>query len=162
DMKARLVLKSQGNGRIWRITTAKEGTKPPRVKLDKASVPELVKALDNDNDFWRRTAQRLLFQRREKTAVVPLKALARGGSPAGRILALSLLPPLGQDDPAALTINLASSNPGLREAALRLAAQAPMAERLSKAVEARIDDKAGRVRFQAALTLGAIPGASTT
>src|SRR5262249_44211762 len=36
------------------------------------------------------------------------------------------------------------------------------AERLSKAVEARIDDKAGRVRFQAALTLGAIPGASTT
>src|SRR5688572_26417369 len=61
------------HGRIYRIAYD-SGPPPPaparRRRLDTATPPQLVRALTDDNMFWRLTAQRLLVER-GKTDVVP-------------------------------------------------------------------------------------------
>jgi putative membrane-bound dehydrogenase-like protein len=57
------------HGRIYRIVYDSAGAAQP-MRLDNASPPQLVRALTNDNLFWRLTAQRLLVEGRH-TSVVP-------------------------------------------------------------------------------------------
>src|SRR5262249_16042750 len=84
DIKKRVNRQSRARGRIWRITTAKEGTKPPKVDLSKATGEELVKHLESKNPWWRLTAQRLLLQRKDGKAVEPLRRVLSSKSATAR------------------------------------------------------------------------------
>lgn len=82
------LLRGRDKGRLFRLAPA--GFKPRATpKLSHASTAELVALLDHPNAWHRETAQRLLFERQDKTAVEPLRVLAREGRTAqGRMAAL--------------------------------------------------------------------------
>ncbi|MDR6803671.1 putative membrane-bound dehydrogenase-like protein [Dyadobacter sp. BE34] len=62
-------MRDLNHGRIYRIVY-KNGKKSPALKLSKDDLPGLVAALENDNMFWRMTAQRLLVESK-KLSVLP-------------------------------------------------------------------------------------------
>ena len=64
------------HGRIYRIVYDSARQAPPK-RLDTATPAQLVAALDEDNLFWRQTAQRLLVERK---AVDAIPALVRRAS----------------------------------------------------------------------------------
>jgi putative membrane-bound dehydrogenase-like protein len=69
-------LRDNAHGRIWRV--AYKGAKPyDPVSLDKNNPSQLVKALENDNMFWRMTAQRLLVERGDMNVLSELYALVK-------------------------------------------------------------------------------------
>jgi putative heme-binding domain-containing protein len=160
NIKQHLDLSSgRDRGRVYRL--APPGFKvpaPPR--LGKAAAGELVRQLENPNAWWRETAQRLLIRRGDKTAIPGLKKLATGSaSPLARLHAVWALEGLGALGEAEVAAALAHPEAGLREHGLRLAeprlARSPG---LAAAVRKLADDLDTRVRFQAALTLGYLPG----
>lgn len=164
DIKAHLDLSSgRDRGRIYRL--APEGFKaqpPPR--LGKATTAELVAHLENPNAWWRETAQRLLYQRQDREAVPALRKLAAGSeSPLGRLHALGALDGLGALEDRDILAALAHPTAGLREHGLRLAeprlAKSP---ELAATVTKLADDPDARVRFQAAIALGELPGDERT
>ena len=159
DIKKRVNLQSRKRGRIWRILpeNSKGG---PRPMLSKANSEELVKHLADDNAWWRMTAQRLLVERQDKRAIKALEALAtQKRSAVGRAHALWTLEGLKALPDGLIEAALKDPEAGVREQALRLAE-----ERLARtpallpAVARLADDSSPRVRFQAALTLGASAG----
>ncbi len=159
DIKKRLNLETRGRGRIWRIvpdTVAKE-RKHPRPNLDRASAEELVKQLSNPNRWWRITAQRLLVERQEKSAVESLRKLAIAPTTAGyaRAHALWTLDALGGLTEEVLLAGLKDAEAGVREQALLLVEpKLASTEKLRQAAVALADDPNPRVRFQAAFSLG--------
>ncbi|MDO6604772.1 PVC-type heme-binding CxxCH protein [Arenibacter palladensis] len=62
-------LRDKSKGRIWRIVP-KDAADYPKLTLDREDSKGLLKALYNDNMFWRMTAQRLLVEK-GNTNVVP-------------------------------------------------------------------------------------------
>src|SRR4029434_1045001 len=62
-------------GRLWRVVPEGKarGAKP---NLSKATSDELVKTLAHPNGWWRDTAQRLLVERADASAVPALEKLA--------------------------------------------------------------------------------------
>jgi putative membrane-bound dehydrogenase-like protein len=156
DIKKRLNLESRARGRIWRITTAPAGTKPPRVALDRADAAQLVAHLADGNLWWRLTAQRLLFQRQDRAAVAPLEKLAAGSpSAVARAHALWTLDGLNALKGDQILDALKDGEAGVREQALRLAEPHLFGSKmLREAVVALVDDPSPRVRFQLAFTLG--------
>jgi putative membrane-bound dehydrogenase-like protein len=158
DIKKRVNLESSGHGRIWRIVAnAPAGTsKPKRPALSKASIAELVSHLADPNLWWRLTAQRLLVERQDRTAVAPLEELARSTKSApGRVHALRTLEGLGSLDERLLLAALKDADAGVREQALQMAdGRLATSVALRSAVAAMADDSSARVRFQLAFTLG--------
>ena len=142
-------------GRIYRIVTpAMKRIRPPR--LGDLPTQELVRQLESDNAWNRETAQRLLWQRQDKRAVVPLTKLARESEqPQARIHALYTLDGLGTLFLSHIANAVMDSHPRVREHAARLS------ERLSGEVNgvfgplSRLcDDEDDRVRLQLAFSLG--------
>jgi putative membrane-bound dehydrogenase-like protein len=155
DIKKKLNLESRGRGRIWRIVPA--GTRrSKRPGLSKAPAEELVQHLADANAWWRLTAQRLLVERQDKTAVKPLEKLAReAASPQGRAHALWTLQGLQALAETLIERALKDPEAGVREQALRLAEpHLASSKPLQIAVAALADDPSPRVRFQLAFTLG--------
>jgi putative membrane-bound dehydrogenase-like protein len=154
DIQSKLNLQSRQRGRIWRITA---GSKPRRwPALHRAGTAELVRCLADANLWWRLTAQRLLVERGDRSAVAALEQLARSESrPEGRAHALWTLAGLQALPPALILRGLQDEDAGVREQALRLAddrlAQEP---KLRPAVARLTDDPSPRLRFQLAFTLG--------
>lgn len=150
------LLLGKDRGRIWRIVPEKHTTQALRPQLGKATTAELVALLEHPNAWQRTTAQRLLLQRQDPTAVEPLHHLLRHSkSPLGRLHAVGLLDGLNALTPAAMLPLLRDDHPRVREHAVRLA------ERWindNKEIRDRLtilaDDPDARVRFQVALTLG--------
>ncbi len=69
-------LRDSSKGRIYKIHYKK--SKPAKLaSLDKDDVNELIKALSNDNMFWRTTAQRLLVESGNKKALDKLYDLVQ-------------------------------------------------------------------------------------
>jgi putative membrane-bound dehydrogenase-like protein len=62
-------MRDLNHGRVYRVVY-KNAKKSPALKLSKDDLPGLVAALENDNMFWRMTAQRLLVESK-KLSVVP-------------------------------------------------------------------------------------------
>jgi putative membrane-bound dehydrogenase-like protein len=158
DIKAKLDLESgRDRGRIYRLSPP--GFKVPKQpRLGKATTAELVQTLDSLNSWWRETAHRLIFERKDQAAVVPLKELLRKSkSPLGRLHAMwSLLGLKGLSDDDVL-IGLGDSSPGVRENAVRLAESRLKASRpLLEKVAALASDPEIRVRFQVAFSLGEV------
>jgi putative membrane-bound dehydrogenase-like protein len=155
DIKKKLNLESHGRGRIWRIRAVHQPGRRP--SLRQATTQALVEHLNDGNLWWRLTAQRLLMERRDRSAVRWLRDYARTSKSApGRAHALWTLhgfKALTEEDIAQA---LKDAEPGVREQALRLAEERlPDSAKLRAAVAALADDPSPHVRFQLAFTLGA-------
>ena len=147
-------------GRIYRIVP--EG-KPVesffgQLSLDQKSDVELVSLLENENLWWRRTAQRLLVDREALEALPPLRTLvAEGSTPQSRLHALWTLDGIGELRQEEIESALQDSEAGVRENAIKLA---EMHWNKYPSLQQRIltlqDDPNSKVRFQLLLTLGSL------
>ncbi len=158
DIKAHLDLESgHDRGRIYRLVSPNmRRITPP--KLGGKSAAELVAELNSPNSWNRETAQRLIWERQDKSAVEPLRKLVETStSPLGRMHALYCLSGLDSLTPDVLLLGLNDQHAGVREHAVKLSDafvnQAPaVAEKLLSMTE----DPAYRVRWQLAFTFGEI------
>ncbi|MBI3415477.1 MAG: c-type cytochrome [Verrucomicrobia bacterium] len=158
-VKAKIDLRAgEDRGRIYRITP-KGGLPFRKPNLSKATSTQLVNELSNSNQWWRVTAQRLLVERKDRSAVRPLRRLAKDEShPLGQVHALWTLAAFDSLKQAIIHGSLRSPYPGLRESALVLAEKFLKSEStLRKTVFNFPSDPIPRVRLQAALSFGEIP-----
>jgi putative membrane-bound dehydrogenase-like protein len=109
------------HGRIWRIRPKTWKPRGPRPRLSNAKSAELVKHLDDANAWWRQTAQRLLIERQDLSAVPALERLVRTSrQPLGRLHALAALDRLASLSTKLLLMALQDPDARLRENAIRL------------------------------------------
>src|SRR5215510_7555881 len=147
-------------GRIYRIVSNKprNQNKPRNLhpNLGSVSTEELVKNLENTNGWHRTTAQRLIVERQDKSAIPFLKQLfEQSQSPVGRIHALWTLEGLSALDEQIVLRALKDNDPHVREHAVRLAEELlPVAPALTDAILGMSMDSDLRVQFQTAFTLG--------
>lgn len=144
-------------GRIYRITPT--GTKsvdqPKALRLGDASIEQLVEALANPNIWWRRNAQRLLLDRKDKEAVPLLRQMSKNiESPLGRLHALWTLQGLDQLSSEMIKQALTDDVPGIRENAIRLAEMHLDEDSMTDVLLSLQDDEDPKVRYQLLLTLG--------
>jgi mono/diheme cytochrome c family protein/glucose/arabinose dehydrogenase len=145
-------------GRIYRIVP--EGTPATPTKIT-AEVPALVDALNHPNGWVRDTAQRMLVERNDKNAVVPLKKLAAGGAtPVARLHALWTLQGMGRLDDVTTRKALADGDADVRASVVRLCEPLLVPATRAQILPALLklaNDKAPQVQLQLALSLGGIP-----
>jgi putative membrane-bound dehydrogenase-like protein len=141
-------------GRIYRIVSP--GMKRIRpLRLGKMTGEQLVKQLESDNAWNRETAQRLLFERQDKSVSSALrKLLATSSKPLARMHALYTLNGLGALTADDVNNGIKDRHPRVREHAFRLSE--PF---LRKSDDLNVDllplyDADDRVRFQLAFSLG--------
>ncbi|MFN0050944.1 MAG: HEAT repeat domain-containing protein, partial [Planctomycetales bacterium] len=156
DVVRHLDLKSGRNtGRIYRI--APPGFKsPPPPRLSHATTAQLLAALESPHGWWRDTAQRLLYERQDRSAAAALRRVARESSlPQARLLAAWSLQGLGELDDATRLALLGDEHAGVRENGVRLAESRLGAHpQLLARVAQLADDENPRIRFQVAFSLG--------
>jgi HEAT repeat protein len=162
EMQKRLDLRAGADqGRIYRVHPG--GAKLRSIpNMATMSANELASALDSPNGWQRDTAQRLLFERGERSAVAQIASLARNASRAKvRVQALWTLSGLKALTPEVLLAALGDPDAAVREHAVRLTDSAARhvggdaeAARILDAVLALRRDAAPRVRYQVAFTLG--------
>ena len=161
---ARDLQKPVNLGRIWRLTHA-SARRVPAPALSKATPAELVKTLSHPNGWWRDTAQQLLVQRGDRTAVPLLEALARDSKDwRARLHALWTLDGLGAIQQDSVRRALTDTAPEVRASAIRLAERwlADPNSPFAAAVLERIDDPSWTVRRQLAATIGELPETART
>jgi len=147
------LFKGIDRGRIYRIVP--DGAEGPAksIGLGSASNQELVKELANPVIWWRRTAQRLLLDRKAVDVTADLVRLfEQSQSPQGRVHALWTLEGLGKLDPELIRKALADPVPGVRENGIKLA-ELHLPD-LGKDLLKMAADNDSRVRYQLLLTLG--------
>lgn len=158
DIKAFLHLESGfDKGRIYRLVSPNmQRITPP--KLGSKSAVELVAELESLNSWNRETAQRLIWERQDKTAVEPLRKLVQSSSePLARLHALYSLAGLKALTPEILLVGLSDKHPGVREHAVKLSD--PFVNDVPAVADKLLsmtDDDAYRVRWQLAFTFGEI------
>ncbi len=143
-------------GRIYKITAKYPRTRHTlKPNLGSASTEELVKTLQHDNGWHRTTAQRLIVERQDKTAIPFLKQLfQQTQSPLGKIHALWTLEGLSALDEALVMSAMKDAHPRVREHAVRLSEEFIKSKSVQSAVLAMANDADARVQFQTAFTLG--------
>lgn len=147
-------------GRIYRIVgTNIPAAKPKKFDLSKYSTRQLCEEFENPNIWWRLTAQRLLLERHDKKAISHLKRLVQyGKSPEAKVHSLRMLDALGGLTDEILLLALADKNAGVREHGIQLAEpRLASSTDLAKTVMHLAFDPDPRIRFQCALSLGALP-----
>src|SRR5229473_3595114 len=144
-------------GRIYRIVP--DGSPAPKpIKLGSASNSELARELANPVIWWRRTAQRLLVDRKAVDVAPELTRMVHESpSAVGRLHALWTLEGLGELKAAEIDTALRDPEPGVRENAIVLAeprlANSPA---LIQKLIGMGKDPDARVRFQLLCTLGTL------
>jgi putative heme-binding domain-containing protein len=149
-------------GRIWRVI--RDDARPEQMRrlrqvdLAGKSVPDLCAVL-RDRDGWRRdTAHRLLLRGRDRTAVKPLRSIAADpqSPPFAVVHAIRLLEALDAIPDDLLRRTLGYGAAPVREHALQLIEPRLAGEPgwLGDVLRCA-DDEDARVRFQAAIALGA-------
>lgn len=159
EVQKRLNLRAgEDRGRIYRIVP-ENFTSWQYPNLQHVNNEQLVAELAHPNVWRRDTAQRLLFERQDKSVVPTLTRMASSHpDPQVRLRALWTLDGLGALPDEIIAANLAHAEVGLRENALILAER-----RLSKSsfLQEKVLGLAcasePRIRFQLALTLGEMP-----
>lgn len=150
-------------GRIYRIVP--QGVSQPKpVRAADAATAELVRLLAHPNGWHRTTAARLLFERQDPEAVRPLQELAaESASPLGRMHAMWALDGQAALTPEVVLARLDDPHPRVREHAVRLAERVlDEAPAVREKLYTMPGDDDPRVRYQAAFTLGEIPGTKAT
>lgn len=151
-------------GRIWRIIP--DGFQQPKLeKLGGKTTEQLVALLEHPNGWHRDTAARLIYQRQDQKAVLPLVKLAtKSALPLGRIHAMYALAGLNALEAEMVFTNLENDDAHVRQHAVRLAEQfifdAPGIRKLL--TEKLPKDPSLRVRYQVSLSLGEFPAAIAT
>jgi putative membrane-bound dehydrogenase-like protein len=148
-------------GRIYRIRAAETRPKAHPAKLADLSSAELVALLEHPNAWQRETAQRLLIERKEKSAQPALEALVhKAQRPQGKVHALWTLAGLNGLTQETLLAALADPHSRVQEQAVLLSehwlpAHSALRERVTQiAAQDKLD---GRLRFQLALSMGYFP-----
>jgi putative heme-binding domain-containing protein len=145
-------------GRIYRIVPL-DFQQPPPPRLGKATTYSLIATLSHPNGWNRDTAARLLYERRDATAVVPVaNLLTVARSPLTRAAALHVLDGLGALTPARILTGLQDPDERVREHAVLLCEQLSPGRTIPDDVWNRLAsltiDPSLRVRYQLAFTLG--------
>lgn len=163
DIKKKLNLETRGRGRIWRIAPD-DGRKWAKIDLHNCSTADLVQLLGNGNSWQRLTAQRLMVERQDQSAATKLAQLAySGGTPETRVHALRTLQGLGKLTDDALLHALSDTKSEVVEQALEMSEdRLAGASVLRPNVFFHVSNRSDRVRFQLALTLGAVRGREAT
>ncbi|MDQ8184198.1 PVC-type heme-binding CxxCH protein [Pelagicoccus sp. SDUM812002] len=104
-------------GRIYRMVWEKDYS-PKTKSLEDASAEQLVEALDDDNQFWRLTAQRLLVQTKQVQAVESLEIRLKSPG-VGAIHAFWALHGLGKLSDDLLVLSLNSVDASMRRNAIK-------------------------------------------
>jgi putative membrane-bound dehydrogenase-like protein len=159
EIKRNLDLNSGNDrGRIYRIvpkTGAPRIGKP--VELHKAATAELVQLLEHPNGWHRDTAQRLLYERQDLSALPALEALCKRGNPLAVIHAMSAIAGLKSPLTQVLPLALAHSDTHVRRRAIELAAIHAAELRNDDSVVTALakcaSDENPLVRFQLALAM---------
>lgn len=140
-------------GRIYRIVSKNEnGAKYEKPNLKDATSAQLVNTLSHKNKWWRTTAQRLLLERQDKTAIPQVKQLFKeSGDARTRLNALYVLEGLDALDAGIVKEALKDAAPGVRENAAILAERFPAC---LSSLEQLVDDASIRVAYQAVFSLG--------
>lgn len=118
----------ESSPRLGRIYRVKHRANPlgKRPQMLGKSAPELVPFLAHGNGWWRDTAQQLIIDRGDQSAVTALNELAANrAKPLGQIHALWTLEGLGAINLKAIAGALTSGDPHVLEAAIRLAELLP-------------------------------------
>ncbi|WP_397384907.1 c-type cytochrome, partial [Prosthecobacter sp.] len=111
-------------GRIYRIVPDKGAERiGQKVALDKASTEELVKTLGHPNGWHRDTAQRLLFERKDKAAVPLLEKVLSGDNALAKLHALGALQGLGALNEAHVVLAMQDANEQVVISGIRLSEQ---------------------------------------
>ncbi len=138
-------------GRIYRIVP-KKGLPMDwcgKLKLSQLKDEELIPYLESDNIWWRRTAQRLLYQRQTKAIEALRKFALETKSAEGRVHSMWLLEGLRALTEPILAENMKHPEPGVRENALKIAdIWLEPFPALSRNMTDLKDDPSARVRFQ--------------
>lgn len=145
-------------GRIWRVSPAGAAKMNwcNRINLSKETTPQLVHHLTSNNIWWRRTAQRLLMDRKDMPTVFLLKQLLNSTTEATTIVhALWILEGFQAIDVSILQKALHHPVAGIRENAIQLAElhlnQWPVLEKDLLSLQ---NDPDAKVRYQLLCTLG--------
>lgn len=156
-------------GRIWRVVAdtspaapGDTGAKPqstaayPWVDLTRYSSGELVGELEHPNAWRRKTAQRLLVERGDRTVAAALARLVQHGkTPQGRLHALYTLEGLRSLEPEHIVVALSDAHWAVRVHGLVLSERwLDRHEGIRQKAVALCEDPVPRVRLQAALSLG--------
>ena len=166
QIRERGLVEPTGLGRIYRVVH--ESTKrDARPALSGKTPAELVRTLAHPNGWWRDTAQRLLVERGDTSVAPALRTLVASAPDARtRLHALWTLDGIAALDVATIDKALADKAPELRAAAVRVAEPwlAKDGDVEATALQAAVwrlrEDRAPRVRWQLALSLGALPAAA--
>ena len=109
------------HGRIWRLTYEGMPRRTDVPRMNEETPAELVRHLSHTNGWWRDTAQQLLVLKQDKSVVPALKQIvASSDNPLARIQALWTLEGLGSADATLLRSLIASADPEIRMAAVRV------------------------------------------
>ena len=146
-------------GRIYRIVPADFRRRKTEPFSEKTTV-QLVELLGHHNGWHRDTAARLLYQRRDRAAVRPLRDFVfQSDEPLARMHALYALEGLDSLDADVLIHALDDSSARVREHAVRLAErQADGVPAIRARLVEMVDDGDARVRLQLAFSLGEVAG----
>jgi mono/diheme cytochrome c family protein/glucose/arabinose dehydrogenase len=146
-------------GRVYRVVheTTKRDSAPA---LSKAPAAKLVDTLSHPNGWWRDTAQRLLVERGDTSAVPALKKLAAGARDyRARLHALWTLDGMDSADADTVARALTDSHRDVRAAAVRVSEKylKEPGHALHAAVIRLASDPDWAVRAQVAASLGELP-----
>jgi putative membrane-bound dehydrogenase-like protein len=143
-------------GRIYRIAARDWNADRRPIDLQRMSGGELAQVLEHPNAWRRETAQRLLVERRDRSAIAPLRTVAQESQhEAARIHALWTVDGLGGLDPADVAAALEDRHAAVRENAVRLAETRLRGFPDLLTLLLRLaDDPDDRVRLRVALALG--------
>ena len=124
--------------------------------LGEATTQGLVQTLAHPNKWQRLTAQRLLIERQDASAIPELEdVVSRSDSPQARLHALYALEGLSALEPSLVAAVLDDPHAGVREHAVRLAERFT---ELAGLLTTMVEDPSPRVALQVALSLGAFSG----
>lgn len=151
-------LRDKTHGRIWRVVH-RNAKSSPKVKLDNTSA--YVNALQHDNLFWRMTAQRLLVEGKDSSAIPQLAAMASGKAP-GALHALWAIEGLGAfaGQRAVVEKALQHEEASVRKAAIQIMALHRWTDRQVLA-SGKLFDKDLNTRLAALVALADVPASDT-
>ena len=157
--------KGEEHGRIWRVR-ARNAELMPIAKFSRASLDELLQALESSNSWNRDTAQRLLVERKTANALGLLGSKAlRASAPETRVHALNLLREFSASNSTvfveAILNSLGDTNPRVRAHAVRLAEdclstngeRTVLQAKLQEVLKSLGNDPDARVRLQLACSI---------
>ena len=149
------------NGRIFRLRE-KGGASLKSFDLAAKTTPELIQVLKRDNKWFRQEAQRLLADRRDRSAIPSLQILAFGADSQTALEALWALNAVGGFDEAAAFRLLDAEDESLRAWTVRLACDDGVVSRqlASRIASLAGADPAAMVRAQLAVSSRSLPPAS--